>query len=662
MNLHDYNHALFQNMMFFMDIVWEINMLTGTVVILQDSSEPDKDGVEFSYKDTFRDYIENKVSRDELSAFQQYMDFKNLRALKQEISFDIHLHQKDGSLNMYRIVLTPAFEGEMLSCVYLGARNMQSEIRQQEAVREAYEAAERANAAKSEFLNKISHDIRTPMNAIIGMTAIAEKHQDNRERVAECLKKISLSSKYLLALVDEMLDMSMIESGKMKLQEEEINLPELLENLEILLEIGMKEKGHEFSLQVLRLEHEKVWGDRRRIDQIFMNLIDNAAKYTMENGKIQVTLEEKPTNTQGIGCYEIVVEDNGIGMEQEFLEHMFEPFVRAKDKRVERVQGSGLGLAIMNSVVRMMNGAVDVKSTPGKGTKVVVRIFLKLLEEENVEFPQLANAVALVVNRDEALCREACEVMAGLGVQSEWALTEKGALKRIEEHHRESMDYRTVILDRGITGKAEFINLIAKMNRIGDGLTAIVVSSDSDWTDIEADARAAGAVAFIANPCSRFRLIQLFKLLTGQKEEVDQKSPLEALAERNFHGRRALMVEDNESNAEIICEILKIAGLEVEQAWNGQEAVKKILTVKDWYYDIVFMDIQMPVMDGYEAVKTIRGLEREYAQEVPILAMSANAFAEDVQASLEAGMNEHISKPIDFRKLEDALCRWLPTD
>lgn len=662
MNLHDYNHALFQNMMFFMDIVWEINMLTGTVVILQDSSEPDKDGVEFSYKDTFRDYIENKVSRDELSAFQQYMDFKNLRALKQEISFDIHLHQKDGSLNMYRIVLTPAFEGEMLSCVYLGARNMQSEIRQQEAVREAYEAAERANAAKSEFLNKISHDIRTPMNAIIGMTAIAEKHQDNRERVAECLKKISLSSKYLLALVDEMLDMSMIESGKMKLQEEEINLPELLENLEILLEIGMKEKGHEFSLQVLRLEHEKVWGDRRRIDQIFMNLIDNAAKYTMENGKIQVTLEEKPTNTQGIGCYEIVVEDNGIGMEQEFLEHMFEPFVRAKDKRVERVQGSGLGLAIMNSVVRMMNGAVDVKSTLGKGTKVVVRIFLKLLEEENVEFPQLANAVALVVNRDEALCREACEVMAGLGVQSEWALTEKGALKRIEEHHRESMDYRTVILDRGITGKAEFINLIAKMNRIGDGLTAIVVSSDSDWTDIEADARAAGAVAFIANPCSRFRLIQLFKLLTGQKEEVDQKSPLEALAERNFHGRRALMVEDNESNAEIICEILKIAGLEVEQAWNGQEAVKKILTVKDWYYDIVFMDIQMPVMDGYEAVKTIRGLEREYAQEVPILAMSANAFAEDVQASLEAGMNEHISKPIDFRKLEDALCRWLPTD
>lgn len=662
MNLHDYNHGLFQNMVFFMDIVWEINMLTGTVVVLHDSSEPNKDGVEFSYNDTFCDYVENKVSRDELPVFERYMDFEMMKALKKETSFDIHLHQKGGSENLYRIVLTPAFEGEMLSCIYLGARNMQSEIRQQEAVREAYEAAERANAAKSEFLNKISHDIRTPMNAIIGMTAIAEKHQDNRERVAECLKKISLSSKYLLALVDEMLDMSMIESGKLKLQEEEINLPELLENLEILLEIGMKEKGHEFSLQVPHLEHEKVWGDRRRIDQIFMSLIDNAAKYTMENGSIQLTLEEKPTSTQGIGCYEIVVEDNGIGMEPEFLEHMFEPYVRAKDKRVERIQGSGLGLAIMSNVVRMMNGAINVKSVPGKGTKVAVRIFLKLLEEEVVAFPQLTDAVALVVNRDEALCREACEVMAGLGIQCEWARTEKGALKRIEERHRENMDYRTVILDRGIAGKVEFIDLIARMNRIADGLTAIAVCSDSDWTDIEADARAAGAVAFIANSCSRFHLIQLFKMLTGQKEDVDQKSPLEALAERNFHGRRVLMVEDNESNADIICEILQIAGLEVEQAWNGQEAVKKMLTAKDWYYDIVFMDIQMPVMDGYEAVKTIRGLEREYAQEVPILAMSANAFAEDVQASLEAGMNEHISKPIDFRKLEDALCRWLPTE
>lgn len=662
MNLHDYNHALFQNMAFFMDIVWEINMLTGTVVILQDSSEPEKDGVEFSYHDTFCDYTANKVSRDELPVFEGYMDFENMKTLKQETSFDVHLSQKDGSRDLYRIVLTPAFEGDMLSCVYLGARNMQPEIRQQEAVREAYEAAERANAAKSEFLNKISHDIRTPMNAIIGMTAIAEKHQDNQERVAECLKKISLSSKYLLALVDEMLDMSMIESGKLKLQEEEIHLPELLENLEILLEIGMKEKGHEFSLEVLCLEHEKVWGDRRRIDQIFMNVIDNAVKYTMENGRIQVTLEEKPTSTQGIGCYEIVVEDNGIGMEPEFLEHMFEPFVRAKDKRVERIQGSGLGLAIMSNVVRMMNGVIDVKSTPGKGTRVAVRIFLKLLEEEEVVFPQLADAVALVVNRDEALCREVCEVMAGLGVQCEWARTEKGALKRIEERHRENMDYRTVIIDRGIAGKAEFIDLIARMNRIADGLTAIAVWSDSDWTDMEEDARAAGAVAFIANACSRLRLIQLFKMLTGQKEEADQKSPLEALAERNFHGRRALMVEDNESNADIICEILQIAGLEVEQAWNGQEAVKKMLTAKDWYYDIVFMDIQMPVMDGYEAVKTIRGLEREYAQEVPILAMSANAFEEDVQASLEAGMNEHISKPIDFRKLEDALCRWLPTE
>lgn len=550
MNLHDYNHALFQNMMFFMDIVWEINMLMGTVVILHDRNEPDKGSTELSYREAFRDYVENRIGETEKPVFEQYMAPDNLKKLEKEVSFDIHLHQRNGGRDLHRIVLTPAFDQYgKLYCVYLGARNLQSEtsrepaadysrnqaeIRQQEALQEAYETANRANSAKTEFLTQISHDIRTPLNAIIGMTAIAEKHQENKERVTECLRKISISGKYLLSLVDGMLDMSMIESGKMELHEEEIDLAELFDNLSIILGMQIKDKGHEFSSEVLRMEHEKVLSDRRRIDQIIMNLVDNAAKYTMEEGKISMTLEEKPTNQQGIGCYEIVVEDNGIGMEPEFVERLFKPFVRAKDRRVEKIQGSGLGLAITNNIVRMMNGGIYVKSEPEKGTKVTVKIFLKLSEAKGL------------------------------------------------------------------------------------------------------------------------------KTITGDESEEDQKSPIQALSERDFSGHRVLMVDDNESNADIIREILEMVGLEVEQAWNGQEAIEMISAAEDWYYNIVFMDIQMPVMDGCEAVKAIRRLDRSYAKEVPILAMSANAFAEDIQASLAAGMNEHISKPIDLKKLEEALCRWLP--
>lgn len=660
MNLHDYNHALFQNMMFFMDISWEINMLTGTVAILQDRNEPERSGTELSYRETFLDYLDNRVSESERSFFEQYMAPENLKKLEKEVFFDVHLHQQNNSWELHRIALTPAFDQyNKIYCVYLGARNLQMEARQQEALREAYEAANRASSAKSEFLTQISHDIRTPMNAIIGMTAIAEQHQDNTARVAECLKKISVSSKYLLSLVDEMLDMSMIESGKMKLQEEEINLVELFEDLAIILKPYISESRQELSARILHIEHEKVLGDRRRIDQIMMNLVDNASKYTREEGEINITLEEKPTNKQNIGCYEIVVEDNGIGMEPEFVERLFEPFARAKDHRVEKVHGSGLGLAITNNFVRMMNGGIYVKSVPEKGTKITVKIFLKLLEDEVAAFPQLADSKVLVVNSKETQGRAACEALAGLGIQSEWVLTDREAVEKIAGCRWETEGYCAVILEREMLEDAALVEVLKEMRGLLGSSVAIVVSSESDWSDIEAEARAAGATAFITRPDSKSRLIHLFQIITGQEAE-DEKSPIQSLSEKDFSGYRALMVEDNESNADIVREILEMAGLEIVQAWNGREAIEMMAAAEDWYYNIIFMDIQMPVMDGYEAVKAIRGMERQYAKEVPILAMSANAFADDVQASLAAGMNEHISKPIDLKKLEESLCRWLP--
>lgn len=538
MDLHDYNHALFQNMMFFVDTAWEINLLTDTALILHDRNEPDKSNTEIPYREAFRDYAENRTSRSERPVFEQYLAPENLKKLDREVFFDIHLRRKDNSWNLYRIVLTPAFDRHRKLCrVYLGARNLETEIMQVEAPRETYEATGFSNVAKSEFLAQISHDIRTPLNTIIGMTAIAEKHQDNEERMTECLKKISLSSKYLLSLVDDMFDMSIIESGKMKLQEEEVDLAEMFEDLGILLGMRVKERGHEFSAEILHIEHKKVLGDRHRIGQIIVKLVENAAKYIVSKGKVSMTLEEKPSDKQGMGCYEIIVQDNGVGIAPELVERMFDPFSRAREYHEDNVQGSGLGLAIIHNFIQMMNGGIYVKSEPGKGMKAITKIYLKL---------------------------------------------------------------------------------------------------------------------------SGSQRSHLFQAMAGEEAVKNEKSPIDTLAERDFSGNRVLMVEDNESNADIIREILKMVGLEVEHAWNGKEAVEKIAAAEDWYYNIVFMDIQMPVMDGYEAARAIRGMKRPYAKEVPILAMSANAYAEDIHTSLMVGMNEHISKPIDFRKLEESLCRWLP--
>lgn len=659
MNLHDYNHGLFQNMTSFMDIVWEINMLTGTVVILHDRNEPERSSTELSYREAYNDYVDNRISESERSVFEQYMAPQNLKNIREEVTFDVHMHQKNGCRDLHRIVLTPTFDQyDKLYCVYLGARNLQVEARKQETLQEAYDVANRANTAKSEFMAQISHDIRTPMNTIIGMTAIAEKHQDNKERVTECLRKISISSKYLLSLVDEILDMSMIESGKMRLQEEEIDLAEIFENLGIILEMKVKETEHEFSVQILNIEHEKALGDRRRIDQIIVNLVDNAVKYTLDEGKISLTLEEKPTTKQGMGCYEIVVEDNGIGMEPDLVEHLFEPFVRAKDRRVEKIHGSGLGLTITNNIVRMMNGSIDVKSEPEKGTKVTVTIFLKLLEEEVIVFPELADSTVLVVNSDETLCKSVCNALAGLGIRGEWVLTDRAAVELIAKG-QEIGDYCAVIFGRETVEEPALLDVIQEIHGLAGDSVAIVISSDSDCSDIETAARTAGAVAFITRPDSKSRLIHMFQIITGEATE-DAKSPIQSLSEKDFSGYRVLMVEDNESNANIIREILEMTGLEVEQAWNGKDAVEKMAVAEDWYYNLVFMDIQMPVMNGCEATRAIRELNRTYSREVPIIAMSANAFAEDVQASLEAGMNEHISKPINFKKLEESLCRWLP--
>lgn len=535
----------------------------------------------------------------------------------------------------------------------------QKQQKQQQALLAAYEAANHASAAKSSFLANMSHDIRTPMNGIIGMTAIAGTHLDDKERVSDCLSKIMVASKHLLGLLNEVLDMSKIESGKIELQDEEFSLPDLVDDLITMVKPQIEAKHHEFFVSVRGVEHEKVIGDSQRIRQVFLNLLSNAIKYTPEGGKVQLILSEKPTHRKDVGCYEIVFEDNGIGMSEEFLEHLFEPFTRAEDSRMAGVQGTGLGMAITQNIVQLMNGRIDVKSEPDKGTKFTVTIFLKLQKgEEPVSYDKLVHLPILVVDDDLATCESTCEMLSELGMLGEYVLCGEDAVKCVVTRHEAEDDFFAVILDWKMPGMDGVAVTREIRRQVGEDVPIIIISA-YDWSEIEVSARAAGANAFLSKPLFKSKMVYLFKEILGNKKQLQSLSTLKAIQKDNFSGKRALLVEDNELNAEIAGEILGTVGLEVEYAKDGKEALDKMTEAEAGYYDIVFMDIQMPIMDGYEATRAIRNLPGNYPRQVPIIAMTANAFIGDVQACKDAGMDEHIAKPLDFDQLFKILNRWL---
>lgn len=533
------------------------------------------------------------------------------------------------------------------------------ELEAKQALEDAYEAANRANAAKTEFLASISHDIRTPMNGIIGMTAIAGTHLDDRDRVADCLTKISVSSKHLLGLINEVLDMNKIESGKLDLNVDEFNLADLVDNLLVMSKLQLENKNQKLSVNIQDVENENVIGDSLRIQQVFMNLLNNAIKYTPEGGSIKIVLSEKPTNRPKIGCYEFVIEDNGIGMDQEFLKHLFEPFARAKDQRVEKIQGTGLGMAIARNIVRMMNGDIKVESFPSKGTKFTVTIFLELQEKDGeLCIDEFIDLPILVADDDEMSRESTCNVLKELGMKGEWVQNGEEAVEKVVMRHKTQEDYFAVILDWKMPGMDGLMTAKAIRKEVGDEVPIIIISA-YDWSDIEQEARAVGVNAFISKPLFKSRVSFLFKGLLGKNTEESDMSELDQMPASDFSGKRALLAEDNELNAEIAVEILGMFHLEVEVAKNGKEAVDMMEDKPEGYYDIIFMDIQMPVMNGYEASRAIRSLARKDIKAMPIIAMTANAFAEDVQAAKNAGMNEHLAKPLNIPQLVKTLERWL---
>ena len=537
------------------------------------------------------------------------------------------------------------------------SQEKKAEIESHKALKDAYRAAENASRAKTEFLSNMSHDIRTPMNAIVGLTAIAGANIESQDRVVECLGKITKSSRHLLGLINEVLDMARIESGRISLAEEDFRLPELVDNLLTLTKPAIDEHHHQLEVHIEHIEHEAVCGDSLRIQQVFVNLMSNAVKYTPDGGNITLTIKEKPNGFSELGCYEFSIEDNGIGMTPEFQKIMFEPFSRADDHRTTKVQGTGLGMAIARNIVNLMNGDIQVESAPNKGTKITVTVYLKLQENEKEQEKELLDLPVLVVDDDKTCCESTVATLQEIGIAGEWVLTGKEAVERCYARHETNSDYFAVILDWKMPEMDGIATARKIRERVGEDVTIIILTS-FDFSEIEEEARAAGVNAFMAKPLFRSRLTATLRQFTSGKKEKNARNYLEDFAKENYAGKRILLVEDNELNREIATEIIGMTGVTIDIAENGKIAVEKVMEAPEKWYDLIFMDIQMPIMNGYEATAAIRALAGSRGK-VPIIAMTANAFAEDVQLAKNTGMNEHIAKPLDLNKLNDVLKQWL---
>ncbi len=406
------------------------------------------------------------------------------------------------------------------------------------------------------------------------------------------------------------------------------------------------------------MEHEDVAGDEQRLQQIFMNIMGNAIKFTPKNGKITVNIEEKPSNIEGSGCYEFTFEDTGIGMEQDYIETIFEPFSRASNSASGKIEGTGLGLTIAVNIARMMGGDIKVESVLGKGSRFTVIVYLKINTLTTTDMDNFATLSVLVVDDEKFACESACETLKSLGMSTEYVLDGDSAVERIVETNKEGKDFSVVILDWKMPGK-DGVETAREIRRaVGDDIPIIILSA-YDWSDIEKDAMEAGVNAFIAKPLFKSRLTQMLKNVFGSNDKKREATAIESFQQQDFSGYRVLLVEDIDLNIEIATEILNIVGIQVVQAMNGQLAVNEVLKHEEGYFNLIFMDIQMPVMNGYEAATQIRASDRQDLKKIPIIAMTADAFADDVKKSIQAGMNDHIAKPIDIQKLMHVLQKWI---
>ncbi len=534
--------------------------------------------------------------------------------------------------------------------VVLGIRCVDEEIRNEmenkALLESALEQANRANKAKSVFLSNMSHDIRTPMNAIVGFTSLALSHKDKPDRVEDYLKKIMASGKHLLSLINDVLDMSRIENGKMHLDEKRYSLPDILHELCNMIHPEIQKKQMEFKMDAVNIRHEDIICDKLHLNQVLLNLLSNAVKYTAQGGSVIFRAEEKPSEREGRAVYEFNVIDNGMGMSEDFVEHIFEPFERERNSTVSGIQGTGLGMAITKNIVDMMNGFISVKSEVDKGTTVLLRFEFEVSDHTDHRHrmpPEYRGKRVLVVDDDFSTCDSVTSMLSDLGMRAEWTLSGKEAILRTKQAFQRGDCYGVYIVDCFLPD-LNGIEVARRIRRETGGNAPVVILTAYDWTEFEEEAREAGISAFCSKPLFMSELINCL-------ESVVRTVTEEETADGATHSGRILLAEDNELNREIAVTLLKDAGFEVETAENGKEAYDMLRNSEPGYYGVVLMDIQMPIMNGYDSARAIRALADEKQRNIPIIAMTANAFSEDKDAAIKSGMNGHLAKPVDIDEL-----------
>ena len=554
------------------------------------------------------------------------------------------------------IAIGSEVEGRAKYILVLSDRTADKQVNQ--ALSDAVAAAETANRAKSTFLSNMSHDIRTPMNAIIGFTTLALSNINDTERVKDYLGKTLASSNHLLSLINDVLDMSRIESGKIHLEEVEVNLSDVLHDLKTIVSGQIFAKQLELYMDVMDVTDEDVYCDKTRLNQILLNLLSNAIKFTPAGGTVSVRVRQLAGKVHGCGQYEFRIKDNGIGMSPEFAKKIFEPFERERTSTVSRIQGTGLGMAITKNIVDMMGGTIEVQTAQGKGTEFTVCVPMRAQTEQRPveKITELEGLKALVVDDDFNTCDSVTKMLVKVGMRAEWTLSGKEAVLRARQSIEMSDAYHAYIIDWRLPDM-NGIEVTRRIRSLNDD-TPIIILTAYDWSDIEVEAKAAGVTAFCSKPMFMSDLRETLMSALGQKQ-TDAAQGLLPDKNADFKGKQILLVEDNELNREIAQEILREYGFLVDTAENGAVAVEKVSTAAPGSYDLVLMDVQMPIMDGYTATRKIRALDDSARATLPIIAMTANAFDEDRRNALESGMNGFLSKPIVIGDLVQELHKIL---
>ena len=612
-----------------------------------------------SFQESMEFYIQEYVCEEDRDMVRQAVSEDKIeQGLLEGKQYHVNFRTKGSGVPEYnQMKIVRAGLAEERRSIVLGIRSVDKEIRsemeQRGHLKDALMQANRASKAKSVFLSNMSHDIRTPMNAIVGFTSLAMKHIDNRDRMEEYLKKIMTSGNHLLSLINDVLDMSRIESGKIRLEEKACSLPEILHGICNIVQADVHAKQLELHVDTMDIRNEDIFCDKLRLNQVLLNLLGNAVKYTGAGGAINMRITEKAGAPEGYATYEFSIKDNGVGMSAEFVEHIFEPFEREMNSTVSGIQGTGLGMAITKNIVDMMNGTIEVESELGEGSTFTVSFTFQIREKEKEEqdIPELKNCRALVVDDDFNTCDSVSYMLGQIGLRAEWTLSGKEAVLRTKQASMRKDGYLVYIID-WLLPDMNGIEVTRRVRQMmGDDVPVIVLTA-YDWSDIEEEAKEAGVTAFCSKPLFMSELRDCLRTVIGL-EEADEVEQVSGTVQ--FKAGRILLAEDNELNQEIAVEILDSAGFKTEVAENGKIAVEMLEKSSPGYYQLVLMDVQMPVMDGYQATQAIRSLEDPALQSIPILAMTANAFEEDKQNALKCGMNGHISKPINIERLLETL-------